>query len=90
MKVVSDRLNCRANACMVSESNAAPFSKTHNGFPVSAPWRCVNTLTMRNGWVAISAEVYVRPAPPAARTPRGPYGRTTTTGAGATTATRGP
>ena len=36
MKVVSDKLNCRASACMVWESKAAPFSNTHSGLPSSA------------------------------------------------------
>src|SRR5450755_4760458 len=43
---------------MVASSKSAPFSKTHNGLPVSESFPCVNTLTMRNGWAAIRAQVY--------------------------------
>ena len=59
MNVVSDRLNWRANACMVGESIPEPSSNTHRGLPVSGPPSRVNTLTRRNarlrlaGWLGM-------------------------------------
>ena len=35
MNVVSDKLNCRASACMVVVSNSPPCSKTQSGLPVN-------------------------------------------------------
>src|SRR6185437_7126554 len=53
MKVVSDRLNCSASACMAAVSRALPSSTTHSGFPLrrSPPW--VNTFTMRKPRLAM-------------------------------------
>src|SRR5580692_6835530 len=75
MNVVSDKLNCRASACMVPSSNSAPCSKTQRGLPVSVPRCCVNTLTMRKRWEAIPG-LYVRPTGSAARCRFGPGGGT--------------
>ena len=45
MKVVSERLNCRAIACMVAVSRLLPSSKTQSGLPARRD--SANTLTMR-------------------------------------------
>jgi len=45
MNVVSDRLNCRASACIVASSRPEPSSNTQSGLPVRCPPRA-NTFTM--------------------------------------------
>ena len=47
MKVVSDRLNCSASACILGTSSVCARSKTHKGLPLSAARAWVKTLTMR-------------------------------------------
>src|SRR5690242_344981 len=54
MNVVSDRLNCRASACIVASSSARPSSNTQSGLPVSGPRSRVKTLTMRKRKSAMS------------------------------------
>ena len=49
MNVVSDKLNCRASACMTSVSKPEPSSKTQSGLPLNAPRCWVNTLRCETG-----------------------------------------
>src|SRR5688572_20073173 len=51
MNVVSDRLNCRARACIVASSRSVASSKTHSGLPASRD--SAKTLTMRNRCVGM-------------------------------------
>ena len=47
MKVVSDRLNCRARACILASSRVCARSNTHSGLPLRTVRPCVKTLTRR-------------------------------------------
>ena len=49
--VVSDRLNCRAMACIAPSSSPRPSSKTHSGLPENGLPPTVNTLRMRKARV---------------------------------------
>ena len=46
-KVVSERLNCRASACMVAVSSPMPSSNTHSGLPLKDRLSRVKTLSSR-------------------------------------------
>src|SRR3954469_7308200 len=54
MNVVSERLNWRASACMVSPSRPWPSSNTASGLPVNRPSRA-KTLTMRYAYWRMGA-----------------------------------
>src|SRR5579871_1786811 len=45
--VVSERLNCRATACIASSENERPSSKTQRGLPLKGSSSIVKTLRRR-------------------------------------------
>ena len=47
MKVVSERLNCSASACICAASSAAPSSNTHSGLPERRSPGRANTFRIR-------------------------------------------
>src|SRR5436189_3552533 len=49
MNVVSERLNWRASACMVSSSSPRPSSKTQSGLPERRLRPSVKTLSRHSG-----------------------------------------
>ena len=61
MKVVSDRLNCSASACILAASSDCARSKTHSGLPLSTvrPW--VKTLTMRYAYAGMTVRILAPP-----------------------------
>src|SRR5665213_371309 len=70
-KVVSERLNCSASACILAASSNSASSKTQRGLPLNGLSPCVKTLTIRYEYEAMDMRAVLIADP--TLTPRAGY-----------------